>query len=83
MTTLVKDTHKLITFLQNSGYSKQQAEGMTEAIETFDLSELATKEDIKDLKLDIKDLKLDVYKALAAQIVVIIGVIVTLFQYIR
>lgn len=45
MSTLVKDTHRLIAFLQTKGYTAQQAEGFVEAVRDFDVEELAKKAD--------------------------------------
>ena len=50
MKTLTVDTHKVITILQEKGYSKEQAEGLLEAARQVDLSELATKADQKVLE---------------------------------
>ena len=46
MSTLVKDTHDLINFLQKKGYSKEQAEGFVEAVKDFDTDKLATKDQL-------------------------------------
>jgi hypothetical protein len=46
MSTLVKDTHDLINFLQKKGYSKEQAEGFVEAVKDFDIDKLATKDQL-------------------------------------
>ncbi len=51
MTTLVKDTHKLINFLQQKGYTKEQAEGFVEAVKDFDLGDIVGKSDLLDLRV--------------------------------
>ena len=76
MATLVADTHKAIVLLQEKKFSPSQAEGIVEVLNQLDVLHLATKDDMKDLRLDV-------YKALAAQTVVIIGVVVTLFQFLK
>jgi len=53
MTTLVKDSHQLIHFLQKKGYTKEQAEGLVEAVREFDTSNLATKADLDKLRADL------------------------------
>lgn len=50
-TTIVLDTHKLIERLKKSGFSQQQAKGITEALQEIDLSQLSTKADLRDLEL--------------------------------
>lgn len=52
------DTHQTIKNLMVSGIPEKQAEAITTAIN--DTSNLATKEDIKDLKRDMQDLKRDI-----------------------
>lgn len=49
-TSLIKDTHKLINYLQTKGYSQEQAQGFAEAVQDFDTADLATKADLKDLR---------------------------------
>lgn len=56
MTTLVKDTHQLVNFLQKKGYSKEQAEGFVEAVNEFELDDIAKSDQIKDLDIQIKSL---------------------------
>ena len=36
MTTIVADTHKLISHLQTKGFSKEQAEGISDALSEID-----------------------------------------------
>ena len=50
MQTLVIDTYKIITQLQQKGFTKDQAEALVSAAQEIDLSGLATKDDIKDLR---------------------------------
>jgi hypothetical protein len=53
MQTLVIDTYKVITRLQQKGFTKDQAEALVSAAQDLDLSGIATKEDLQDLKLDL------------------------------
>ena len=77
MATIVSDTHKAILFLQKSKLSSEQAQGIVEFVEQYvDISHLATKDDVKDLKLDL-------YKALAGQTVVILGVVIAILQFLK
>ncbi|MEK7155857.1 MAG: hypothetical protein AAB734_03175 [Patescibacteria group bacterium] len=76
-TALVTDTYKAISFLQKKKFSVEQSEGIVEFVEQhIDISKLATKEDLKDLKLDL-------YKALAGQTIVILGVVVAMLQFLK
>lgn len=50
---VIRDTHKLISKLQQRGFSAQQAEGITEAIREIDASDLTTKADLRDLKISL------------------------------
>ena len=49
----IADTHRLITSLTQKGFSKEQAEGISDAINEIDFSALATKNDIEKLKLEL------------------------------
>jgi hypothetical protein len=53
MDIAIIDTHKLISKLQQRGFSAQQAEGITEALRDLDVSGLATKADLQELKFDL------------------------------
>lgn len=83
-TALLSDTHKVITFLQKKSFSATQAEGFVEVVNNhIDLSHLATKEDIRSLREEMYRLKIDFYKALAAQTVVILGVMIAILQFLK
>jgi hypothetical protein len=64
--TAIVDTYKLITNLKARGFTEEQAQGVTEAINEIDLSHLATKADIAELKAEIRttssELKADIFK---------------------
>jgi hypothetical protein len=48
MQTLVIDTNGIVKKLEQRGFSRTQAEGITEALKELDTSTLATKSDLKD-----------------------------------
>ena len=83
MATLIQDTHRAIISLQKKDFSAKQAEGIVNVFDHIDLSDLATKGDVKDLRLEIYRTKLDLYKAMAGQTVVILGVVIALFQFVK
>jgi len=56
--TIVLDTHRLISSLKDHGFSEDQATGITQAIQEIDLTQLATKSDIRELEVRLKELDL-------------------------
>jgi hypothetical protein len=68
MQTLVIDTNGIVKKLEQRGFSRSQAEGITEALKELDTSSLSTKADLKDLRLDLE-------KALHRQTWGLVGVI--------
>ena len=81
MATLVKDTHKLISFLQAKGYTKDQAEGFVNAVKDFDVADLATKADLKDLRLDLtKTMFAIVIGQIVAQTALIVAIVELLLR---
>jgi hypothetical protein len=54
MQTLVIDTNGIVKKLEQRGFSRAQAEGITEALRELDTSSLATKADLQSLKLDFE-----------------------------
>ena len=50
---VIRDTQKLVAKLQQHGFSAQQAEGITQALRELDASDLATKNDLQELKVDL------------------------------
>lgn len=59
MATLLIDTHRLVTTLKGRGFTEEQATGVTEAIQEIDISQLVTKQDLKEAisGLEIRMLK--------------------------
>jgi hypothetical protein len=53
MATIVADTHKLITKLSERGFTRVQAEALTEALQELDFSELVTKANLKELEIKL------------------------------
>ena len=45
------DTYRAVTMLKDRGFSEDQAAAMTEAIQAVDMSEVATKTDLRELEL--------------------------------
>ena len=84
MATLVSDTYKAVLFLQKRKFSTEQAEGIVDFVGLhLDISHLATKDDIKDLKFELYNTKLDLYKALAGQTIVILGIVIAMLQFLK
>ena len=65
-TALLTDTYKAIMLLQKKSFSEPQAEGIVEVVKQIDISYLATKDDVKDLKQELTEemhkLKIDLIK---------------------
>ncbi|CAA9889982.1 conserved hypothetical protein [Candidatus Methylobacter favarea] len=60
MATITFDTHKFIRTLKDAGIPEQQAEAFSEAFKDAQgEAELATQNDIHDLRRDIDDLRRD------------------------
>jgi len=49
--TLIIDKYTVVQKLEKRGFSHAQAEGIAEALSAVDLSEVATKSDLKDFEL--------------------------------
>jgi len=80
MQTLVIDTNGIIKKLEQRGFSRAQAEGITEALKELDTSTLATKSDLKDLELRLVKW---IAGMLLAQGALIVALIVALIQYFK
>lgn len=83
MQTLVVDTNRVVKLLEAKGFSRAQAEGVTEALAQIDLSPLTTKADLQELKLDFE-------KALHRQTWALVGLmfaqgafIIAVLQYLK
>jgi hypothetical protein len=80
MASLSLDTYKAISLLQERGYSKQQAEGFVAVIQSADLADVATRDDIAALERSIQSARIEMYKVAAAQTLVIVGAVAALTQ---
>jgi hypothetical protein len=69
MQTLVIDTYKVITRLQQKGFTKDQAEALVSAAQEINLSGLATKEYVAD-KINQQTWQLVLFMAAQAALIV-------------
>jgi hypothetical protein len=69
MQTLVIDTYKIITRLQQKGFTKDQAEALVSAAQEINLSGLATKEYVAD-KINQQTWQLVFFMAAQAALIV-------------
>ncbi len=53
MATLIIDTHNFITRLKEAGMEEKQAEAIINGLKEIDLKQVASKEDIAELKADL------------------------------
>ncbi|MEO5337917.1 MAG: CCDC90 family protein [Magnetospirillum sp. WYHS-4] len=66
MNVVTLDTHAIVKELQAAGFSEPQAEAVTRVVkqaQDIDLSHLATKDDIKDVRTEIKDVRTEIKEA--------------------
>jgi hypothetical protein len=80
MATIALDTYKIITKLQQKGFTKDQAEALVSAAQDIDLSEIATK---SDLKIALYELKIDLLKWMSGMMLAQGALIVALIQYFK
>jgi len=66
MQTLVIDTNGIVKKLEQRGFSRTQAEGVTEALKELDVSMLATKADLQN---GLRDFEVRLYKFLAGVLI--------------
>ena len=71
MQTLVIDTYKIITRLQQKGFTKDQAEALVSAAQEINLSGLATKEYVAD-KINQQTWQLVFFMAAQAALIVVL-----------
>lgn len=75
----INDTHRLISTLQEQfGFSKKQAEGITEAIITQEFDQLASKQDLQDMELRLSTRLWVVVGTVNAASTALLGVIIAL-----
>ena len=80
MQTLVIDTNGIVKKLEQRGFSRTQAEGITEALKELDTSALATKIDLKD---ELKNLELRLIRWITGMLLAQGALIVALIQYFK
>ena len=78
--TLIIDTNGIVKKLEQRGFSRTQAEGITEALKELDTSALATKIDLKD---ELKNLELRLIKWMTGMLLAQGALIVALIQYFK
>lgn len=77
MKTVTLDTHKFTSVLQERGFSREQAEGLLEAFQEIDTSELTTKQ---DLSASTNELKIWTLKLLLGQTALFTALVALLLQ---
>ena len=80
MQTLVIDTSGIIKKLEQRGFSRTQAEGITDALKELDSSALVTK---TDLKIALADQTITMLKWMTAMLLAQGAFIVALIQYFK
>ena len=70
--TLVIDTNGIVKKLEQRGFSRTQAEGITEALKELDTAALATKADLTALEARLYKF---LFTSMAAQTALIVGLI--------
>lgn len=81
--TIAFDTHQLIKSLLAVGFDEKQAEAITEAFRKSresSMDELATKQDVADLRRDLKELELRMTIKLGAMLAVAVAVVAALVK---
>ena len=76
------DTLKFTKRLEESGFSRQQAEAQAEAFreaQETNLEGLATKQDVSDIRRDVAELELRLIKWMVGTALASVGIIVTAF----
>ncbi len=94
MSLITLDTHAVVKDLMANGFSGEQAEAVTRAVreaQNIDLSNLATKTDIAEVRAELKagiaDLKADILKWMFSvaglQVVTILGAAATFLHLVK
>ena len=78
--TLIIDTNGIVKKLEQRGFSRSEAEGITEALKELDTSALATKIDLKD---ELRNLELRLIRWMTGMLVAQSALIVALIQYFK
>jgi hypothetical protein len=80
MQTLVVDTNGIVKKLEQRGFSRAQAEGITEALKELDTSTLVTK---SDLEIALANQTITIIKWMTAMLLAQGALIVALIQYFK
>ena len=87
MQTLVIDTNSIVKKLEQRGFSRAQAEGITEALKDLDTSALTTKSDLNDavqtLELATREQAISIVKWMTGMLLAQGALIVSLIQYFK
>ncbi len=51
------DTQRVVSKLREKGFTQKQAEGLLEAVQEIDLSNISTKSDARDIKLELQSFR--------------------------
>jgi ABC-type sulfate transport system substrate-binding protein len=77
-TGLRMDTLRLVRKLTEAGVERRQAEAIVEGLAEADISELATKSDIAELRIEMREMKAEIFRAMLIQAGTIVGLTVAL-----
>lgn len=81
MKTITLDTHKFVQLLEKKGFTREQAEGLVEAVKEIDASELVTKKDLQlALQKQQTDLMKQIFMMLAGQLALFVAVMALLLD---
>lgn len=81
MTAITFDTHKFVRRLKEAGLPEMQAEAIADAFrDAQGEAELATKQDIADLRRDLRELESRLTIRLGLMLVAAVGVVATLVK---
>jgi DNA-binding transcriptional MerR regulator len=81
MATITFDTHKFIRTLRDAGIPEEQAEAIAAAFSQAHIeAEVATKQDVDDLRRDMRELEQRIVIKLGALMAFSIGLVATLVK---
>ena len=84
---MVIDTNGIVKKLEQRGFSRAQAEGITEALKDLDTSALTTKSDLNDavqtLELATREQAISIVKWMTGMLLAQGALIVSLIQYFK
>lgn len=75
------DTHKYVKLLKEKGFTEEQAGSVIHTVQNIDLSGVATKQDLQDLRNEMKDEFRSQMKFQIIQTVTIIGVMAAFLSF--